>query len=445
MNMQASATDTTILRTKLRGLTFKSADALAKKLKGGPVGFNPFTRFSATNGSPMVHQYAEWMLQNFNHAAIAANVDAYMERSRAARAHIATKRGIPLPAANPVPTNPEPATTEPDANPEPEETPATEADTPEPVYAEGSIESMIAAIVRAAMARQTAGVNPAQVIDIVKPVIDAAIERAKLPRVTHIHVTRTDGTTHDAGRQHKLFPDLLNLIALGFPVWIPGPAGSGKTTAVNNAAKALDAMLYMPPEGPVENKYGFIGYNDAAGNFNATTLYHACKYAAENPEKRVIFFIDECDAGYANALMVLNAVMENGYCTFANGERITFGRNLQFIAGANTYGNGATSQYVGRNKLDDATLDRFIMLAWDYDTELETGISGNPEWSGMVQRIRDALPGLSIKHVISPRASIRGAAMLAAGWDRGRVLDMVVYKGLSADQKRQIAAATGIR
>jgi cobaltochelatase CobS len=437
--------NTDILRTKLRNLTFKNADALAKALKGGPVGFNPYTTFTAQNGSPMVHQYAEWMLTNFAHADIAAKVDGYVERSRAARSYIKARKGIPMPTTEAAKVD----GTEADETEAAPDHPMMETPTPAPQYAEGSIEAMIQAICRATLAHEGAGVNPAQVIDIVKPVIDAAIDRAKLPRVTHIHVTRTaaDGTTTttDQGRQHKLYPDLLKLIEAGFPVWIPGPAGSGKTTAVNNAAKALGASLYMPPEGPVENKYGFIGYNDATGRFVETSLYWACKEAAENTDKLVIYFIDECDSGYANALMVLNAVMENGYCTFANGERVHFGRNLQFIAGANTFGNGATSQYVGRNKLDDATLDRFIMMAWDYDVEFEAHICGDAEWAAVVNRIRMACDTHTIKHVVSPRASIRGAELLRRGWDKSRVMDMTIFKGMKPDHVRQVKTTAGIR
>lgn len=252
---------------------------------------------------------------------------------------------------------------------------------------------------------------------------------------TVVEIRRPDTVeTESLGVQHKQFATLLQLVQVNYPVWIPGPAGSGKTTAVLNAAKALDATLYMPPEGPVENKYGMIGFVDAGGTFQETTLYKACKEASENPEKRVIYFIDECDAGYPNALMVLNAVMENKYCTFANGERIHFGSNLQFIAGANTYGNGATHEYVGRNRLDGATLDRFITLAWDYDEDLERAISHNDTWVAKVQRIRREVRAMGIKHIVSPRASIRGAALLAAGFNEDSVLAMTVYKGMSTEQ-----------
>lgn len=275
---------------------------------------------------------------------------------------------------------------------------------------------------------------------MIQKMVDDAMAKAGQPKPITITVQNQDKTeTKDLGLQHKDFPKLLQLIQAGFPVWIPGPAGSGKTTAVHNAAKAINAILFMPPEGPVENKYGMIGFETATGKFQETTLYKAAKTAQENPEQRVIYFIDECDAGYPNALLVLNAVMENGYCTFANGERIEYGRNLQFVAGANTWGNGATHEYVGRNKVDAATLDRFVMLAWGYDEALEKAIAGDTEFTRYVQKVRNKVSSSAdVKHVVSPRASIRGNALLKQGMAWGDVVDCVVRKGLAQDTWNRI-------
>lgn len=306
-----------------------------------------------------------------------------------------------------------------------------------PVEIDDEQAAALAALIKAVQPKkQKAVVDPKEI----ERLVNEAVAKAGLPKAITVTVTNQDKTeTKDMGLQHKQFPALLKLIQAGFPVWIPGPAGSGKTTAVHNVAKAINATIFMPPEGPIENKYGMIGFENAAGKFMETTLYKASKLAAENPERRVIYFIDECDAGYPNALLVLNAVMENGYCTFANGERIEYGRNLQFIAGANTWGNGATHEYVGRNKVDAATLDRFVMLAWGYDEALEKAIAGDTEFTRYVQKVRTkVLATADIKHVISPRASIRGNALLKQGMDWNDVVECVVRKGLPVDAWNRI-------
>lgn len=306
-----------------------------------------------------------------------------------------------------------------------------------PVEIDDEQAAALAALIKAVQPKkQKAVVDPKEV----ERLVNEAVAKAGLPKAITVTVQSQDKTeTKDMGLQHKQFPALLKLIQAGFPVWIPGPAGSGKTTAVHNVAKAINATLFMPPEGPIENKYGMIGFENAAGKFMETTLYKASKLAAENPEQRVIYFIDECDAGYPNALLVLNAVMENGYCTFANGERIEYGRNLQFIAGANTWGNGATHEYVGRNKVDAATLDRFVMLAWAYDEALEKAIAGDTEFTRYVQKVRAKVQqSADIKHVVSPRASIRGNALLKQGMDWNDVVECVVRKGLPVEAWNRI-------
>jgi hypothetical protein len=68
---------------------------------------------------------------------------------------------------------------------------------------------------------------------------------------------------------------------------------------------------------------------------------------------------------------------------------------------------------------------------------------GNDKWCDTVQAIRKVMPDIA-KHVVSPRASIRGAAMLADGFEEAYVLQAVVYKGLSADAVRQVNSRRGI-
>lgn len=432
--------DTATIRAKLRSLTFKNADQLARKLNGGkPVGFNPFQRFAKKpDGTGMVAQYADYILATFPHAAIAANLPEFEGRSRAARQFVAARRGIPLPPEETTEET-ETATAEPDAEGDETETP----DDAEPVaYPPGSMEAIVQALVRAELAKHkpNATVSPAAIIDAVKPIIDAAIERAKLPRVTHIHVTRQDATTVDVGIQHKSFADLLNLCSLRdhngyvFPVFLPGPAGSGKTTAAMKVAEALAVPFHHT--GAVDTEYKLMGFIDAQGRIISPAFRKAYETGG-------VFLFDEIDASHPQALVAMNAALENGHCAFPDGN-VERHKDCIVIAAANTFGMGATHEYVGRNKLDAATVDRFIMLEWGYDTALEKALAANDAWTDKVIRIREAVAGLGIKHVVSPRASIRGARMLAQGWTETRVMDMVIRKGLTADQWSSVRSRAGV-
>jgi cobaltochelatase CobS len=253
--------------------------------------------------------------------------------------------------------------------------------------------------------------------------------RADLERrnciTVQVHNVRDDTRT-DMGLQHVQFPTLIQFLQARFPVYLPGPAGSGKTTAAMNAAKAFNLSFHF--NGAVDTEYKLLGFTDAGGRFHETPFYRAYKDGG-------VYLFDEIDASNPQALVALNAALENGYCVFGNGETVAMHPDLYIIAAANTYGSGATHEYVGRNKLDAASVDRFVMLDWGYDENLERAIAGNDEWVTYVQRVRAIVSGhAGIKHVVSPRASIRGARMLAQGIAREQVINATVRKGLSVDQ-----------
>src|SRR5215217_6156820 len=85
--------------------------------------------------------------------------------------------------------------------------------------------------------------------------------------------------------------------------------------------------------------------------------------------------MDEIDAGNANVIIQVNAALSNGYCSFPDG-MVQRHDDFIFLASANTFGDGASRQYVGRNQLDAATLDRFTTLVWEIDEELEEIMAG---------------------------------------------------------------------
>jgi MoxR-like ATPase len=114
--------------------------------------------------------------------------------------------------------------------------------------------------------------------------------------------------------------------------------------------------------------------------------------------------------------------------------------NFVAIATGNTWGHGANRDYIGRNPLDKAFLDRFGNLAWDYDEAFETKLAKNPAWSSRVQKIRKAVFELKEQIVVSPRASIFGAKMLAAGEPQEIVENMLIFNGIAETSKNKILA-----
>jgi hypothetical protein len=79
-------------------------------------------------------------------------------------------------------------------------------------------------------------------------------------------------------------------------------------------------------------------------------------------------------------------------------------------------------------------MDRFLRVPWETDETLESALCANKNWSAYVQSCRAKAIAHGVEHLISPRATLNGDALLAAGRPWERVVDICVRKGLdSAD------------
>jgi cobaltochelatase CobS len=284
------------------------------------------------------------------------------------------------------------------------------------------------------------GVDPAPVraeldwatIDgIRRDAIAAAVAAVEQHRPVRIEIKQgAQIRTLPDGHRHPVFADMLAAISVRENVYLVGPAGSGKTTMATQAADAFSLPFYST--GAVGMAYQLLGFMNAEGNYMETDLYRA--YVGGG-----VFLFDEIDASSAQALLAFNAIAANDLAAFPCG---TVKRHPDFviIAAANTWGSGADAQYVGRAQLDAATLDRFAFISMDYDEKLELAISSNDEWTRYVQAFRRITRQLKIRAVVSPRASIKGGKLLSAGLSWNRVEEMLLIRGLSANEVEQVRA-----
>ena len=241
-----------------------------------------------------------------------------------------------------------------------------------------------------------------------------------------------NGATHEVeGRQHMQFEELLYTVGAqsegesGMNVWLAGAAGTGKTTAASNVAKALGMEFYT--NGSIANKYELTGFVDAHGKLVRTPFRDAW-------ENGGLYLFDEVDGSVPSALLAFNAALANGIMAFPDG-MIKRHEKCIIIAAANTFGNGATAEYVGRMKQDFAFLDRFVFMHWKIDEALELHFSENKEWAQYVQRIRKTVEAKGLKVIVTPRATIFGSRLLRSGKiPRERVIEMTLKKGMSDDQ-----------
>lgn len=235
------------------------------------------------------------------------------------------------------------------------------------------------------------------------------------------------------GIQHHNFETLIHIVHAGQPVMLVGPAGTGKSHAAEQAASVLGLDFFAMSVGAQTSKSDLIGYMDAMKNYVSTPFRKAY-------ENGGLFLLDEIDAGNSNVLIQLNAALANGYMSFPD-EMVRRHENFRFVASANTFGLGANRQYVGRNQLDAATLDRFVTLQWDIDANVEESLAVGhygPSWLGVVRMVRDYVEQRELRVVVSPRATQRGAKLLAAGLDFNDVLHMALLSQFQADEKKDL-------
>jgi MoxR-like ATPase len=161
------------------------------------------------------------------------------------------------------------------------------------------------------------------------------------------------------GIRHANYTALLNALRSGNNVWLYGPPGTGKTTAGEQVAKDLGLKFYPVSCGPQTGEAKLTGYGDAQGRAVRTAIREAFEHGG-------LLLIDEIDAASPAVLVTINSVLANQFAGFHDG---TIERHPDFkvIAGANTVGQGGGRKLVGRNQLDEASLDRFVVLLWQTD------------------------------------------------------------------------------
>ena len=213
-------------------------------------------------------------------------------------------------------------------------------------------------------------------------------------------------------------------------VWLSGPAGSGKTKAATQVAEALGLTFGF--HGAMTFEHQLMGYMDAAGNYHPTqfvTLY----------ENGGLCLLDEVDAGANEPLLALNGALANGMLSRPDNKIIQRHPDFVCIAAGNTWGQGATAEYIGRAKLDAAFLDRFpVKIDWGYDEKLERLLSGNNDWARRVQKARKAAIKHGLKVVITPRATIAGAALIASGHTPDEAAALTYLASLTPEQVNMV-------
>lgn len=246
-------------------------------------------------------------------------------------------------------------------------------------------------------------------------------------------VTVVDGKKFEGkGVTHEKFDTIIKFVANNEPVFLTGPAGSGKNVLCQQVAKALGLNFYF--SNAVTQEYKITGFTDAMGVFHESQFYKAFKNGG-------LFMLDKMDASIPEVLVILNAAIANRYFDFpAPIGYVEAHPDFRVIAAGNTFGLGANYEYVGRNQLDMASLDRFAVVRVGYDRNIELNVAqGNTELVDFAEDARNAAEKSGIRFIVSYRA-IGRIAKLEGLLGIDEVIKTCFAKSLEADDIKALTS-----
>lgn len=239
-----------------------------------------------------------------------------------------------------------------------------------------------------------------------------------------INITLKDGeVVSNTDLVHEQFEDVLFFAQLKIPLLLTGPAGAGKNVIVKQVAKSLNLHLYRCTS-PQDN-FEFKGYKDMNGIFQTTEFYNAFT-------KGGIFLLDEMDTSISNALVCINDAISNGEFEFTSGVE-KMHEDFRIIATANTWGNGRSFEYIGRNRIDGATLDRFVGINVTYDKSLEQTLYPDNDILEVFWNLREAADDEEIRQIFSTRGIKYSYTAKCNGLDQRKIVKYCVIKSLQKD------------
>ena len=224
----------------------------------------------------------------------------------------------------------------------------------------------IAGIVKPVVAQpQEATVNEEQVRGICEEYFANVKQECRV-----IEVKSAAGIAKLEGTFNKDFDIFCNLVGAGKPLYMYGPAGSGKSYTAKQIAEALKLDYYETSQAMFAHE--LKGYGDAKGEFVETAFYRAFANGG-------VFFLDEVDASAPEALVVLNNAIANKRFDFPVIGNVNAHENFRVIAAGNTRMTGATLEYTARQMQDTSFKNRFFFATVTYDRNIFLAITGGDE------------------------------------------------------------------
>lgn len=244
--------------------------------------------------------------------------------------------------------------------------------------------------------------------------------------------------------RHYKTDDLLETLRATGLAYLVGPAGTGKSTLAMDAC----AELFGVPKDDFKFNEHFaqISFSpdttsgEMVGRCDINGVFHRSEVVRVFAEGGLILF-DEIDNADASMLVKLNTAIAND--TFATPEGLVRkNKNTVIVCTANTYGTGPDAMYVGRTRLDAATLDRFVCstIEVDYDVKLEKKLAHflpveKRKWlEDFVKKVRTEIKEKHFRRLCSTRFVINAIRWFNQGKDSSFIRDRFLIGWTEAEK-----------
>ena len=258
---------------------------------------------------------------------------------------------------------------------------------------------------------------------------DAVLSIANVQRT--VHVVRPSGVKHTEDVVHENFEHLLKMVGAGINVALVGEAGSGKSTAAEQCARALGLDFYPVSFHAKMTSTDLRGYMDAKGDYNESAMYRAFKRGG-------LLCLDEFDRSNTEVVVSLNNLLAGASYLFPNNELVKKHEDFRVVACQNTTGSGGSKQYAAAQRQDASTLNRFVTIPWDIDNAMERKVAGDTPITTIVQTLRSKAKELGMDVVISPRQSIHANTLVDMGYSTTQAIDYAITGTMADDVRRRL-------
>ena len=184
-------------------------------------------------------------------------------------------------------------------------------------------------------------------------------------------------------------------------IWLCGPAGSGKSVMTRNLANKLGLPYLCISCGIGTSSTEFLGYKYPTRESTKFAEYYS---------KPSIILLDEFTALDPAVAQICNAALANDEIETTTGT-VYRDPNCIIVATSNTYGSGASRQYVANNQLDASTIDRFVggIIEVTYSEAFESQYDN--EVVSYVQDLRTIIKDYDLRRIASTRMIQAGVAL----------------------------------